>query len=233
MSGSESIVLLPGLLDDRRMWDTQVQSLADEADVVALDLDSQTTVAEGAVNVLDAVPGQLALVGFSMGGYVSLEIFRQAPERVSRLALIDTSARADDAAKKRARHQQIELAQSGGYASLVDDAIPTVIHPSRLQDDVLVSTLRTMALRIGPQAYIRQQQTCMSRPDSRDMLSSITCPSIIVCGREDTLTPPSLSYELGKALEAPVILIDECNHYTPLEQPHALTALLRGWLQMK
>ncbi len=183
--------------------------------------------------VARVVSAVLALVGFSMGGYVALEIFRRAPDRISRLALVDTSARADDDARRQVRREQIALAEAGRYPSLVKMAIPSVIHPSRVDDANLVSLLETMALRIGAEAFVRQQLTCMSRPSSVDALKGITCPVLVVCGKEDTLTPPQLSYEMGAAMNAPVVLVDDCNHYTPMEQPQALSALLRWWLQMK
>ncbi len=230
--GACPLVFLPGLLDDVGMWHHQLDHLDDVAQAKAVDLLEQQSVAEGAERVLDSVAGRFAVVGFSMGGYVAFEIMRKAPERIAKLALIDTSARADTPDRTADRKRQIALAQAGKYPSLVDQALPNVVHPSRIDDRPLMGELREMALRVGAEAFVRQQMTIMSRPDSRDDLKGIRCPTLVICGQDDTLTPPELSEEIGAGIAgAQVALIDDCNHYAPMERPHAVSALLRQWLR--
>ncbi|MEM7122547.1 MAG: alpha/beta fold hydrolase [Pseudomonadota bacterium] len=226
------VVLLPGLLDDIQMWRHQLDHLGDVARPIAVDLLDQETVGDGAARVLDTISGSFALVGFSMGGYVAFEILRRARERVTKLALIGTSARADNEERTADRHRQIALAQSGKYPAIVDQALPNVIHPSRHNDEALMTELRTMALRVGAEAFVRQQRTIMSRPDSRPDLAAIDCPTLVICGRQDTLIPPEHSEEMGDGISgARVTLIEDCNHYAPMERPHAVTALLQQWLR--
>ncbi len=228
----DTVVFLPGLLDDIQMWSHQLDHLGDVARPVAVDLLDQETVGEGAARVLDAVSSPFALVGFSMGGYVAFEILRRAPQRVTKLALIGTSARADTEERSADRHRQIALAQSGKYPALVDQALPNVVHPSRHDDEALMTALRTMALRVGAEAFVRQQRTIMSRPDSRADLAAIRCPTLVLCGRQDTLIPPEHSEEIADGIAgARVTLIEDCNHYAPMERPYAVTALLQQWLR--
>lgn len=228
----EPVVFLPGLLDDRDMWQHQIEHLGDLALPMAINLLDQETVGEAAQNVLDTVTGPFALAGFSMGGYVAFEILRRAPERVTRLALIDTSARADTGERTAERNRQIALAEAGRYHELVELALPAVIHPSRGVDGDLMTALRDMAYRVGPEAFVRQHKTIMSRPDSREGLAAIRCPTLIMCGRQDTVTPPALSQEMGAAIPgARVALIDDCGHYATMERPYAATVLLQQWLR--
>jgi pimeloyl-ACP methyl ester carboxylesterase len=219
-------------MDDRHMWQHQISRLGDVAPPMAIDLLDQETVSEGAERVLDSVAGPFAVVGFSMGGYVAFEIMRKASDRISQLALIDTSARADTPERSAERERLIALARAGEYETLVEQAPPQVVHPSRLDDQALIGSLRDMALRVGAEAFVRQQRTIMSRPDSRGDLEQIDCPTLVICGRDDTLTPPSLSEEIGAGIAgARVVLIDDCNHYSPMERPYAVTALLQEWLR--
>lgn len=228
----QTVVFLPGLFDDVQMWNHQVDHLSDVAHPLAVDLLDQETVGDGAARVLDNVDGPFALVGFSMGGYVAFEIMRRAPERITKLALIGTSARPDTEERTADRHRLIALAQSGKYPALVDQALPNVVHPSRHDDDALMAELRAMALRVGAEAFVRQQQTIMSRPDSRPDLATIRCPTLVICGRQDTLIPPEHSEEMGDGIPgARVTLIEDCNHYAPMERPYAVTALLQQWLR--
>ncbi len=234
MGSLQNVLLLPGLLDDKAMWRHQIDGLSDIANPIALDLVNHDSISESAEWVLSQAPDTFALAGFSMGGYVAFEIMRRAPERVSRLALIDTSARPDTPERATERKTLIARAEAGHYADMVDEVIPKVLHPSRADDHELVNAIREMAMRIGADAYIRQQKLIMSRPDSRNDLAGIVCPSIVVCGREDTLTPPGLSDEMAEGIPvADLFLVDECNHYAPMEQPTVVTDILRQWLAGK
>ena len=228
----ETLVLLHGLLDDGAMWEHQHRHLAAYARVVTPDLLAPETIGEAAGQVLAGVEGPFAVAGFSMGGYVIFEMMRRAPERISRIALIDTSARADTPERSAERRRAIERAATGAYEAVVDEALPLLVHPDRLGDDALMDALRAMASRVGPRAFTRQQKIIMSRPDSRGGLDGIRCPSLVICGRQDALTPPALSEEIAAGIpDARLVLIDECGHYAPLERPFTLTALLQQWLR--
>jgi len=227
----QTLVLIHGLLDDSRMWEPQAAHLAPYARVVTPDILEQETVGEAARHVLDSVEGPFAVGGFSMGGYVVFEMLRRAPERITKIALIATGAHADTPEKIAEREQTIALAEAGKYATLVGQALPNVLHPSRIDDDALMGTLKTMALRVGAEAYCRQQRIIMSRPESRADLPGIGCPALVICGRQDTLTPPLLSEEMAAGIpNAELVLVEDANHYVSMEQPHAVSALLQHWL---
>ena len=231
MTSKPNVVFLPGLLDNYSMWNHQVEGLQDYCNPILLDLVNQSSVIESAQWVLDSTPENFALVGFSMGGYVAFEMLRQAPHRIQNLALISTSARADDPNKIELRRDMIDRAESGDYNALVKELIPNVIHPSRKNDHTLTDAIHKMALEIGYEAFVRQLKVIMSRPDSRHELSSISCPTLVVVGNDDLLTPPELSREMAQGIpDAELIIINECNHYTPMEQPSQVTKALRNWL---
>ncbi len=205
MNTRQNVVFLPGLLDDSAMWTHQTAGLADIAEPVSVDLVNQESIAESARWVLECAPEQFTLVGFSMGGYVAHEILRQAPGRVNGLALISTSARAERLA---GRQSMIAHAEAGEYAALVDDLLPLAVHPDRATDHGLIDAIRDMALRIGSAAFVRQLKVIMSRPDSRTELSAITCPTLVICGRDDALTPVELSREMHDAIRGSQIAIE-------------------------
>jgi pimeloyl-ACP methyl ester carboxylesterase len=226
------LVLLPGLSDDGALWTHQVRHLADIADAHAVDISGHETVEEMAMSVLDKAPRRFALAGFSLGGYVSLAILRVAPERVAKMALIATSARADTEARRAERRLQIEaMAQPGGFEEHMRRDLAYVVHPSRLAEKPLVAALTEMQARQGAPVFIRQSKACMARPDSRPHLGKIVCPTLVLSGRQDSVLPPELSEEIARGIpNARHVIIEECGHYLPLERPHAVTALLRAWL---
>ena len=226
------LVLVPGLSDDGALWTHQIHHLADIADAKAVDISGHETVEAMARSVLDAAPSRFALAGFSLGGYVSLAILRAAPERVMKLALIATSARADTDARRAERKQQINtMGKPGGFEEHARRDLSDVVHPSRLDDATLVTALLEMQARQGAPVFIRQSKACMARPDSRPGLGKIACPTLVLSGREDNVLPPALSEEIARGIpDARHVIIEECGHYLPLERPHAVTALLREWL---
>lgn len=184
------LVLLPGLLCDERLWRHQVEYLGDYVRVVVADLTVGGSVSGMAQAVLDAAPaGRFALAGLSMGGYVALEVMRVAPSRVSRLALLDTSARADTPEQTAARRALISVAQDRRFGEVPRGLFPGIVHPDRVGDEGLASTVFDMAEAVGASAFARQEEAIIDRPDSRRDLGSIGCPTLVLCGREDALTP--------------------------------------------
>ena len=226
------LILLPGLLCDGALWQHQSQALADIADVSVADLTSQETIGAMASQVLAAAPEQFALAGLSMGGYVALEIIRQAPERVARLALVDTNARADSPQQSADRWALIGLARSGEFKGVTRRLLPLLVHRERVNDEQLANAIFAMAERVGRDAFIRQQRAIMGRPDSRRDLGLIHCPTVVLCGRQDLLTPLAMATEMAEKIpRAVLVAIEECGHLAALEQPQAVSAVLRYWLQ--
>jgi pimeloyl-ACP methyl ester carboxylesterase len=230
---SVPLVLLPGLLCDALLWQSQIAGLADDAaDCWVPRTTEDESMPELAARVLRDSPFErFALAGLSMGGYIALEILRQAPQRVSRLALLDTSARPDTPEQSRKRNDFIELAESGQFAGVTEAVLPQWVHPDRLADRALIATVKSMARNVGKAAFIRQERAIMSRIDSRPHLGAIACPTLVLCGREDASTPPALHEEIARGIpHARLVLIERCGHLSVLERPEAATAALEGWL---
>lgn len=226
------VVFLPGLLLDERLWAHQVSALADIATADVADLGRDDSLGAMAARVLAAAPPHFALAGLSMGGYVAMEIMRRAPGRVTRLALLDTTARPDTPEQAGRRRDAIALAQSGGFEKITPALLPLLVHPARLEDTAVTDLVKEMARAIGPDGFVRQQTAIMARPDSRPDLPGFACPTMVVVGRQDSLTPPDRAEEMADAIPgAKLAIIEDCGHLSALEQPQAVSAVLRLWLQ--
>lgn len=225
-----TLLLLPGLPCDARLWAHQVAHLTDIANPVVADLTVADTMRGLAEAVLEyAPPGPLALAGLSMGGYCALEIMRLAPERVTRLALLDTSARADTD-EARANRENLIAKVEADYNGVIEALLPKLLHPDHLEDATIAGTVRAMARAIGKDAYIRQQHAIMSRTDSRESLADIRCPTLVLCGREDAITPVAIHEELAAGIPGATLeIVEHSGHFTPLERPQAVTDALRRW----
>jgi pimeloyl-ACP methyl ester carboxylesterase len=224
-------VLLPGLLCDPDLWSHQVAHLGEVATPAVLDLTGADSMAALACAVLDRSPDRFALAGLSMGGYVALEIMRRAPDRVVKLALLDTNAREDTPEQTARRNALVAISEKGGFERIVPTMLPNLVHPDRLEDWELVTRVEGMAAKVGPAAFRRQQAAIMGRLDSRPHLPAIACPTLVLCGRQDALTPPALHAEMAAGIPgARLAVIEDCGHLSSLERPQAVTALLRDWL---
>lgn len=226
------LVLVPGLLCDAQLWQPQVEGLADIADIWIADHTRSGTMAGVARDVLaDAPFASFALAGLSMGGYIALEIMRQASRRVARLALLDTVAGADLPEQTQRRMDFIALAQRGHFARVTETLLPLLTHPSRHGERPLADTIRSMARNIGVTAFIRQEHAIMSRTDSLGLLATIACPTLVLCGRQDALTPLARHEDMSARIGgARLEVIDDCGHLSTLEKPADVNAALRRWL---
>jgi pimeloyl-ACP methyl ester carboxylesterase len=225
------LVLLPGLVNDSRLWQHQASGLADIAHVSVSDLTKGHTIAEMAAGVLASAPtGQFALAGLSMGGYIALEIMRQAPERILALALLDTSARPDTPTALENRSAAIEQAESN-YQAVIEELMPKQLHPVHMEDAEMVSMITDMAMSLGNKTFIRQQKAIAGRIDSLPSLHHIKCPTLVLCGREDAITPIGLHQEMVTEIEGSgLIIVDNCGHLSALEQPTRVNEALTQWL---
>jgi len=226
------LVLLPGLLCDAALWRAQLDGLRDVADMQVADLTQADTLADMAAFVLGRAPACFALAGLSMGGYLAFEVLRQAPTRVLRLALLDTSARADTQEQGRRRRLFVNHAKRGKFKGVTPQLIHNWVSPkSTARDPTLVATVEAMTNRVGADAFCRQQNAIMGRPDSRPGLAAIVCPTLVLCGREDESTPLALSQEMAADISgAQLRILDECGHLSTLEKPAETNDALRRWL---
>ncbi len=229
---STDLAFLPGLLCDGDLWRDQIAALAGQADCKVADFSTQNNVAEMAMSVLETMPERFALAGLSMGGYVALEVMRQAPERVERLALINTKARADTEEQTRRRRGLIALAQKGTFRGVTERLLPMLIHESRLADDQLTGRVMKMADNIGRDGFLGQQAAIMTRPDSLPDLVKIRCPTLVLGGRQDQLTPVDCHREMAAGIgTAKLVILEDCGHLSPMERPEAVNEALLAWLK--
>jgi pimeloyl-ACP methyl ester carboxylesterase len=183
-----------------------------------------------AARALADAPPRFAVAGLSMGGYVAFEIWRQAPERVARLALFDTSAQPDSEEQSRRRRGLIALARSGQFRGVTPRLIPLLLAPDN-QAGPLAAEVMEMAERVGRDAFLRQQAAILARADSRPDLPAITAPTLVAVGEHDALTPPDRSREIAAGIHgARLAVIPGAGHLPTMEAPAAASSLLAQWL---
>jgi pimeloyl-ACP methyl ester carboxylesterase len=225
------ILLLPGLLCDARLWRDQIASLGDIAAPVVADLTQDDRLEAMAERALATMPQHFAVAALSMGGYVAFALLRIAPARISRLLLMDTSARPDSEYQARRRRALIALSGSGRFHGVAPRMLPTLLHPDRLGDAALGAEVSAMAARVGRDAFVRQQTAILHRPDSRDDLAAIRVPTLVAVGAGDQLTPLPMAEEMARGIAgARLEIIPGCGHLPPMEDPDRTSALMRNWL---
>lgn len=227
-----ALLLIPGLLCTQQLWAPQVAALADLADIHVGDHARDLTIAAIAERILAEAPPTFALAGLSMGGYIAFEIWRQAPERVTRIALLDTRASTDSEAELVRRRELLALVEKGRFTGVHERLMPLFVHADRLQDAPLLNIIRQMAEVIGKDGFVRQTRALMARSAAHDVCRSIDVPALVLCGRQDALTPLSMHEEMADLIPgARLAVIEDCGHLSTLEQPEAVNRELRRWLQ--
>jgi pimeloyl-ACP methyl ester carboxylesterase len=226
------VVLIPGLLASARLYAAQIPELWRLGPVMIAAPTRDDSMAALARRILDGAPRVFALAGLSMGGYIAFEMLRQAPERIARLALLDTSARADASEQSEGRRAQMALAAGGRFAEVLDAQFPRLVLRAHRADAALRALFDQMAQEVGPQAFVRQQQAIMGRPDSRPLLAQIRCPTLVLVGEDDELTPPERAREMAQGITgARLVTVPQCGHLSTLERPAEVTRALIEWLQ--
>ena len=223
---------MPGLLCDAGLWRHQLAALAPVADCRVADLTLDDSLEAMAARAIEGLPGRFSVAALSMGGYVAFELLRQAPCRVARLCLMDTSARPDtpEAARRR-RGLMALVAQGGRFHGVTPRLLADLLHPDRTGDAALVNEITEMADRLGKAAYLRQQAAILARPDSRPDLPGIRAPTLVAVGEADAITPPALAAEIAVGIPGAVLrTVAGAGHLPPLEQPGQVNDMLSQWL---
>ena len=224
------LVLVPGLGCSARLYSPQLDALWRFGPITVADHTRDETMDAIARRILGDAPPRFALAGLSMGGFISLAMMRLAPERIDRLALLDTNARADVPERIAEREKFIALVQRGRFAEVNAALTPRYLHPNH-RGDAFVRIVEQMADDVGVEGFIRQQRAIMGRPDSRPMLPNIKCPTLVLVGDSDAATPPELSKEMADAIPgARLVIVKDCGHLSTIEQPQAVNAALAEWL---
>ena len=228
-----SLVLLPGLLNTRRVFEPQIGALADTVDSFVPELWHHDTIAAMADAALAMAPPTFALLGFSMGGYVAFEVLRRAPERVERLALVDTQATPDSPDSTRRRRALLDQGRIGRFKGVQRTLLPQLVHPQHIDDDAITQPIFDMAQEIGADGFVREPTAIIGRADSRPLLVNIEVPTMVIVGRQDQVTPLPRSQEMAADIAtAHLVIVEDCGHMSPLERPAEVNAALRRWLTL-
>ena len=228
------LLFLPGLLEDADAFTQVIEGMREAADCSVADLTRSNSIAGMARDVLKEAPeGPLALAGHSMGGYVALEVMRQAPGKVERLALHNPNARPDSAESTENRRRAMALAQRD-FPAVIEALLPKQLTPEHLQDTEITGTITSMALSVGKEAFARQQGANIGRIDSRPHLKAIACPTLVIAARNDQIMPVEVLKELADGIPGSrLTTIEDCGHMSTLEQPAKVLEALLDWVQRK
>jgi pimeloyl-ACP methyl ester carboxylesterase len=231
MAETLPIVLVPGLICSPRIWAPLVPALWQHGPVTIANHIRDDSMAGIARRILKEAPPRFALAGHSMGGYIAFEIMRQAPERVAKLALLNTQARPDAPEATARRRGMVARAQEGHYRDVVDEFWANFVHPSRSNDATLHQIVHDMANDVGVEAFTRQQSAVMARPDSRPTLTAIRCPTLVLTCDTDNTVPSKLSPEMADGIAGSwLVVLENCGHLPQLERPGATAEALSEWL---
>jgi pimeloyl-ACP methyl ester carboxylesterase len=232
MDNTMPILLVPGLGGSPRIYAPVIPALWRFGPVTVANHIRDDSMGAVARRILAEAPPRFALAGHSMGGYIAFEILRQAPERVAKLALLNTQARPDAPEAIERRRGMIKGIEAGGFKAGIDALYPGFVHPSRRDDAALKKVVDDMGEDIGAEAFVRQLTAVMGRADSRPTLATIACPTLVLTSDQDNVISNSLSAEIADGIfGAKLVTIANCGHLSQIEQPQAVAAALVEWLR--
>lgn len=223
------VVLIPGMMLDARMYASQVSALSEAFHVQVADITQFDSIEALAQDVLTRAPSRFALVGLSMGGIVAFEIYRQSHERITHLALLDTTPQADRPERGPLRLEQMAAVERGELARVLRTSMkPLYLAARNRTRSELLASILEMGLDLGPDTFCKQSIALRNRRDARDVLASIACPSLVLCGREDQLCPVDVHVEMAAAMpRADLVVLAETGHLSTMEEPAAVSTALQ------
>lgn len=227
------LILLPGLAANAVMWQAQLAVLPPEWHAHVADVNNRYgSIEEMAAALLREHPGDLVLCGASMGGIVAMEVVRQAPQRIRGLALLGTNARPETAEMRVLREGAIAVFfREGGVEEIIRANVALAFHPRQAANQALVDAYLGFVFEAGASQLIRQNRAIMSRPDARLHLPRVACPTLVMCGDADQLTPPECSREIAELIPgADMVWVPQCGHMLTMEKPAVVNATLLAWL---
>jgi pimeloyl-ACP methyl ester carboxylesterase len=230
------LLLLPGLICDQTVWQQQIDALSDVAACSVADYGSLDSIPAMAAAVFRLAPERFSIAGHSMGGRVALEVYRLAPHRVERIALLNTGSLArptgeagEEEARKRGK--LVALAHSQGMCAMLREWLPPMIDPRRINDAVLVNAITEMMSRKTPDIFAAQVRALLARPDASAVLDQIRCPTLLLTGREDGWSTPAQHATMAAKIPgSELVVVPDCGHMSMLERPAEVGAALRAWL---
>lgn len=234
----DTVLFLPGLLCDRAVWEAQISALSGRYDCLVADYGAADSLAAMAQRVLAMAPERFVLAGHSMGGRVALEVMRSAPERVTRLSLLDTGyqgrpvGQAGEAEAAR-RHHLLDIAHSSGMRAMGREWVQGMVSPERLGDAALIECILEMIERKTPAIFAAQIRALLSRPCAESVLRATRCPTLILCGRLDAWSPLARHEEMARIVQGSrLMVIEGSGHMVTLERPQQVNEALRSWLSL-
>lgn len=227
----ETLVLIPGTLCDISLFENQQANLSDFVNCRVVDSSRNDSLADMAAMILSEIKGNFAMLGFSFGGIIAFEILRQAPERITKLILLNTNYKKPSEATLSSQNKYLEMVEEGNFIKITTDfTTDSMLHPSHAKNIVMREKVLSMALNVGEAGFINQVKAQRNRPDSTNDLSKINCPTLIITGREDKICPPLWHEEMANLIpNSELIIIEECGHLSPIEQPEILNEMIRKW----
>jgi pimeloyl-ACP methyl ester carboxylesterase len=230
------LVLLPGLMCDRAVWGAVMDALPPDFEIDVAAYGDIDTIGGMAERVLMLSPPRFAVAGHSMGGRVAFEVFRQAPERVAGIALLDTNYTPRPpgeagAREERERRELLATARGQGTRAMGRIWVENMVHPSRRGDAALIETIVDMFGRKSADTFAAQIHALLARPDAGPLLGAIRCPALVLCGREDGWAPPARHEAMAAAIAGSTLaVIEQCGHMAPMERPRAVADAMAAWL---
>jgi pimeloyl-ACP methyl ester carboxylesterase len=231
MPSAPTVCLLPGLLCDATVWEPQSAALTGNGQVHAADLWGLSSFPAMATKVLDETRGPLAVAGHSMGARVAFEMWRLAPERIAKLALLSTGFHPPGPHEEAKRMALVRRGYEEGMAAVAEVWLPPMVHPDRAHDEALMAPLRAMVCRATPEIFEGQQRAGLTRADAGPYLDRIACPTLILVGREDGWSPPAQHEEMARRIKGSELkIVEHSGHMVTVEQPEAVNRALAAWL---
>ena len=219
-------------MTDERLYAAQVAALEANYECAVFAFRDHDSLGGMAEELLANTPAHFTLIGLSLGGYLAFEIIRRQLRRIERLVLIDTTAVADHPERRAGRHADIAKVREGGIEALIPELPARWFHPAHVQRADLVTLMSEMARSIGARGQLNQQLAMMARPDSHNDLARVRVPTLIMCGRDDPVTPvPDHEAMKARIPGARLEIIENCGHLSTIEQPDSVNRLLIDWLR--
>ena len=233
MRDTMPILLVPGLACSPRIYAPVEGALWRFGPVTTANHIRDDSMGAIARRILAEAPPRFALAGHSMGGYIAFEIMRQAPERVAKLALLNTQAQPDTPEATERRRGQMARAKAGRLHEVIDEHFPLMVHSSRAGDAAIRKLVHDMGEDVGSEGFLKNQTAIIARVDSRPVMATIHCPTLVLSGDDDQLIPNSLSKEMADGIPgAKLVILSDCGHCPQVEQPQATADALTAWMQM-
>ncbi len=236
MNDHELVILVPGLVCDARVWRDQIEGLARLCPVQVASHGTLDSLGRMAERILDTAPARFALAGHSMGGRVALEVLARAPERVTRVALLDTGyeklAEGEAGERERAgRYRLRDIGRAEGMLALGRNWSQGMVHPARLSDAARMDDIHAMIARAPLAQFEAQTEALLNRPDRTELLGQIRVPTLVLCGREDGWSPLSRHEQMARLIPgARLVAVADAGHMVTMERPAEVTRALADWL---